>query len=244
MRIESIGFNLFIPKMNNIRQYYNEIEQNLKEYFVTPFTLVPIPDDAPEEIPRIIAKSKNGHSELQISLINVQLNIGFDDNLNFNSDINKCFSYTQERINRIVDTLGKYSNDVFLFSGITTRIIKDNQNPIKFLNDKFLNVKSNVDLYSISNKFTYLLEDKYFLNFNIYNLRTFEGIINEHNIKPEINEISNNLCIEIDMNDKYGFNHNREHLCTRNTIEHIINMIKNNINNNIDMILNNKELVL
>ena len=243
MKIDNIRFNLFIPKLNNIRSLYNFIENELKEYFFAPFNILPIPDDAPEEIPRIIAKSKNGHSELSISLVNIQMTIQFDEN--FNTDIEKCFSYILERINKVVDTFGKYSNETFLFSGITSRIIIDDvEEPIEFLTKNCIKLKINKDMYNASAKFAYLLEDKYFVNYNIYNLRKFEGILNQASIKPSIRELSNNLAIEIDVNDKYGYNHNEGHLCTKETIINIIDIIKKNISSNINNILEGRELML
>lgn len=243
MKIDNIGFNLFIPKLNNIRQLYMEIENGLKEYFFAPFTILPIPEDVAEEVPRIVAKSKNGHSELVVSLINVQLTIQFDDN--FNKDIEMCFDYILQRINKVIEVFGKYSNDTFLFSGITARIILDDiDDPIEFLNNNCLKVKSSEKMYNASTKFAFLIEDKYFVNFNIYNLRTFEGIVNEGAIKPNVNELSNKLAIEMDINDKFGYNHNDDHICTKTTINHIIDITKRNIYNNTDNILKGKELIL
>lgn len=243
MKIDNIGFNLFIPKLNNIRNLYIEIENGLKEYFFAPFTILPIPEDVAEEVPRLVAKSKNGHSELLVSLINVQLTVEFDDNFNKNTE--KCFEYILERINKITEVFGKYSNETFLFSGITARIILDDiDDPIDFLNNNCIKVKGNERMYNASTKFAYLIEDKYFVNFNIYNLRTFEGIVNEGAIKPNVNELSNKLAIEIDINDKFGYNHNNDYICTKSTINYIIDIIKKNIYNNTNNILNGKELIL
>lgn len=243
VKMESIGFNLFMPKLSDIRKKSITIEERLKEHFFTPFSILPIPDEAPEDIPRIIAKSKNGHSDISISLINAKLHINFDDN--FNTDIEKCFVYIKEKIDKLVDIFGEYSSGKFIFSGITSRVVIDcEHSPIDFLNSKFLNVKSDIIPYNISNKFTYLLEDTYYLNFNIYNLRTFEATFSEVKLKPDIKESGHYLTIEIDMNDKHGYNHNVDYLCTKQSIYHIINSVKYNINTNINNILEGRNLVL
>ncbi|GAA0864566.1 hypothetical protein [Paraclostridium tenue] len=243
MKIDNIGFNLYMPKVDNIRRFAYDIEQELKEYFITPFNIIPIPDDAPEEIPRIIAKSQNGHSELSISSININLNIEFDDI--YNRDIDRCFDYIKERISKLIDVFSKYSDGKFLFSGIISRVIIDDiEDPIGFLSNNFLNVKSNNKLYNMSEKMAYLLDDTYYLNFNIYNIRTFEGVISENKVKPDVKEISHYMSIDIDMNDKYGYNHNEDHICTKDTIDHIIKSIKYNINQNINNIIEKKELIL
>ena len=45
---------------------------------MSPFNLMPIPNEAPPEFPRITATSKNGHSQLMVSGNNVQVTTMFD----------------------------------------------------------------------------------------------------------------------------------------------------------------------
>lgn len=243
MKIESMGFNLYVPKITSIMQVAAEIERELGDCFLTPFTTVSIPSDAPEEIPRMIARSHNGHSELTVSLINVSLNVNFDDI--FNKDIEKCFEYMNNRIDKLVEIFSKYSEGKFIFSGITSRIILDKINtPMEFLSKNFVNVKSIIKPYNMSEKITYLIEDKYFLNFNVYNLRTFEGLMHENSVKPEVKEVSHYIAIDIDINDKYGYNHNDEHISTKETIKYIIEKMKYNIDKNVNNILEGRNLEL
>ena len=49
----------------------------MKEHF-NEATVLPIPDDAPLEIPRIIIKSLNEHSQLNISPIATTLQINYN----------------------------------------------------------------------------------------------------------------------------------------------------------------------
>lgn len=239
MKIDNIGFNLYMPKIDNLRLKSQEIEKKLIEYF-EPFSILPIPEDAPEEIPRMIAKSYKHHSELVISLINVQLNINFDDKFGFD----ESFDYAKTRVDAIVDIFSEFSQGNFIFAGVTARVIIEEEEPIDFLEKNFLNVKSSIRPYNMSEKIAYLLEDKYFLNFNIYNLRTFEGVFLGNKIKPEVKETSHVLAVEVDMNDKYGFNHNEDHTCKKETIQYTLDKIKNYTRINIEKMLSGGDLIL
>lgn len=243
MLVDSLSFNLFIPKINNIRGSIERFEDALKEDFATPFTILPIPDDAPEEIPRIIAKSRNGHSELSISLINANLKINYDNN--FNRSYEMCFEYIKGKIDILLDVFSEIVDDKYIFAGMLGRIIVDNiTEPIEFLESKFCNINANIKPYNFSEKITYILDDIYFLNFNIYNLRTYEGIVSEQSMKPDVNQTSHNIAIDIDINDKYGYNHNKTYVSSRKSIENIIEIAKRNIIMNINNILNEGELKL
>ena len=67
MIIDNICFSLSFERIENFRQKIFDIEKKLGNHFITPLNVLPIPDDAPPEIPRIIARSKQNHTELIVS---------------------------------------------------------------------------------------------------------------------------------------------------------------------------------
>ena len=85
-----------------------DIEDQLKDYFHQ-VTLIPVPDDAPEEIPRISTTSHNGHSQLNISLSNTQLFTNYDEA--FEGKWENCLEYVENRVNTLYSILGKYTNE-------------------------------------------------------------------------------------------------------------------------------------
>ena len=91
MIIDNICFSLSFERIQNFRQQILDIEKKLGDHFITPLNILPIPDDAPPEIPRIIARSKQNHTELIVSSNNLQISTKFDDN--YNKKIDKCFEY-------------------------------------------------------------------------------------------------------------------------------------------------------
>lgn len=243
MYIDTMSFVLFFPKIEKIRQKSTELEESLKKYFLSPFTLLPIPEDVPPEIPRIIAESPNGHSRFTMSLINLQLDINFDDM--YNEEIGLCFDYLEDRVELINDVIKECCNNIFLFAGVSARVILNNDipNTMEFLSEKFVGIKSRIEPYNINNKVAYVLEDAYYLNFNIANMRVYEDNHPATRIKPKLTQVSNQVSVEIDINDKYGYNHNQEYQCTEDSINYIIKLSKEFIQNELcNVLLKGEEL--
>ncbi|MDU6358477.1 MAG: hypothetical protein E6590_00755 [Clostridiales bacterium] len=243
MYIDNMTFVLFFPKMEKVRARALELESALEEYFEAPFTILPIPEDAPPEIPRIIAKSHNGHSQLTVSLINLQLEMNFDDS--YNEEISTCFDYLKTRVEVLKGVMSKFCDQSFLFSGISARVIlnKDVEDTMSFLKNKFVGIESTIEPYNVTNKVAYVLEDAYYLNLTIANVRTYEGKVGEGITKPEIREISNHVAVEVDVNDKFGYNHNKEHRCTNDSISFINNTVEQFIKHELCKVLLKGEIM-
>ena len=241
MIIDNICFSLSFERIQNFRQQILDIEKKLGDHFITPLNILPIPDDAPPEIPRIIARSKQNHTELIVSSNHLQISTKFDDN--YNKKIDKCFEYMVNIINTTINSFSFFLDDKFLCAGIVSRIISTQEDPMKFLEEKFINIKSNKEPFNFTEKVVYVIDDKYYVNFQIFNLRTYEGKVNANN-RPILSQSKHNLCIEIDINDKYGFNNDEKHICNENTIIDITNKAKQSININIEKILKGECLEL
>lgn len=243
MKIERITYNLFYPKIEDIRREFLSIEEQLKEHFVLPFNLLPLPNDAPVEIPRITAKSKHNHSELQMSLVNTKLLVSFDEN--YSTDIEKCLNYLKERIYKVTDVLSKFSDGKFLFSGITTNIIFEKDNPINLLTEHFSKLNSNIEPYNVSNKYTYLKDNIYFINITIENLRKYQNVLtNNLSYKPTIKELSHNLLLTLDLNDKYAYNHNNDYFTNEESIHKLLAFTEKFLKEKAVDIVEGKELEL
>jgi len=133
--VKTARYNMFFPKVANLRRKAFEIEDQLSPYF-NAVTLVPVPDEAPEEIPRISTSSHHGHSSLNISLTNAQIATNYDEK--FENDWPSCLSYLKERVNQISNVLSKYINGQYLFSGLTIElIVNGHDNPIELIKNNF-----------------------------------------------------------------------------------------------------------
>lgn len=193
MLVSNIKFTLFIPnlklsKIENRRTVEDVLIQKGDNYF---FNFFALPESAPLDIPRMIGQTQNGHSQLQIANNNIILTINFDEK--YNTDIEKCFNYSFNKINNIIEVVKKLSTDVN-FIGIVIQYIDDKQNPLKFLQQHFVPIKCKQPLCSVSNTFAVISKNKYYINISHSNI----DIPN----KPAL------LGIVIDINNRYYFNNN------------------------------------
>ena len=78
MIIQSCAFTIHFPHNTKIREHLFELEKHFTD-FQKPFTLVPLPPDAPMEIPRIVAATEHGHSQLTICGNSAQLVTNFEN---------------------------------------------------------------------------------------------------------------------------------------------------------------------
>lgn len=226
MIIQNATYSIIYPKANNIRRDLFNLEDELEGIFVKPFALLPIPDEAPEEIPRIQATSKYGHSNLSVSLNTAQITVNFDENYAKNKD--KCLEYITNRIYKIFNAIKTKVSDKCLFSGLTLNILFDDlkdENPIDIITNNLYKAKSDLKPYDINNKVTYVISEKYYINITCFNVRTYSGISNmEVNSLVNMKENSHILGVTLDINDRYAFNYKNGYETTASEIENIINI--------------------
>lgn len=244
MIIESATYSVIYSKANDIRRKIFTLEERLDDIFAKPFALMPIPDEAPEEIPRIQANSKLGHSNLAISLNSAQFSINFDEQ--FNRDKDKCLNYIKERIFKIYNALSSEIIDECLFSGLTLNILfdeLDGEDPINLISKNLYNVKSNLSPFDINSKVTYTILDKYYINVTCFNVRNYTG-----DFSTQIGPLSNMrldshiIGITLDINDRYAFNYNNLYRSKEDEINKIIEISDSILGNNLEQYI--KEGVL
>lgn len=236
MLIRNTRFNLVFPKVDHLRRKAFEIEERLAHYF-SPITLVPIPDEAPEEIPRISTSSHNGHSNLNISLNNAQLFTSYDEK--YQDNWKECLDYLVERVNEVSGVIDSYVEGNFLFSGLTTEIVINvGEDPINLIKSQFLNLKSNVEPHDINYKITFVIEEKYYVNITINNLRVYEGLVGDGPIQlSSLKEKEHTLGLTIDINDRYAHNFNPKHTSSIHEIKKIFDLTDKVISQSISKIL-------
>lgn len=243
MLIKNTRFNLVYPRINNLRRKAFEIEDKLQGYF-HPLTLIPVPDEAPEEIPRMSTTSKNGHTQLNISLSNAQLVTEYSQD--FENDWEKCLSYIEERIDSLFLVLKEYSRNEYSFSGLTTEIIFDSQeieDPISILKEKFFNLEVNQSIFELEQKLTFIVNEVYYLNITFKNLRIYDDI---HYQTPGMlkNESAHYLLCILDINDRHGFNSKENYHSNSDNSREVVRITKEMLNGKLKEIIEKGELNL
>lgn len=226
MIIQNATYNIIYPQSKNIRKDIFSLEENLKGLFLEPFSLIPVPEDAPPEIPRIQATSESGHSTLNISGNSAQISANYDSNYNKNIDL--CLGYLSKRALKTFEGIKGSTNNEYLFSGLTVNIIFDELNdkdPINLIKSNFFNIKSEIKPFDINNKVTYILDDKYYLNITCSNIRSYEGLmLSELNTLANAKEVGHFIGVTLDINDRYAFNYKNGYRSNINELEKIINI--------------------
>jgi len=227
MIITNTNFTVNFSPINEIKKVFIN-NANLSEYFNEP-TILPIPDNAPDEVPRIICQSINNHSNLSITKTALSLNTMYDEE--FQNKWPSCRSYLSEKIEVVLDLLNCMDCN-FKFSGLVTQVMYDptTNDSTQELFNKFSKVKTSENVYDYNQKLTMVKDDRYFINLSISNIRLFNG---GDQLTPGFleKETGNKICIIIDVNDRYEFNYNPQFISNSNNINNLLELTDNCISN-------------
>jgi hypothetical protein len=198
-----------------IKEQQQLIQETLSSYFPpASYSTIGLPVNAeiPAEIPRILAMSKFGHSSLQIAESEIRLNTQFDTE--FQEDLDTCWLYFKERIDKINELTKSISKDHILFAGIVAQFIDEDVNmPAKFIRKKYFNDTIGADVYDLLARMTYVISDQYYLNILVNNLRADNDRDKEA------------LGISVDINNRYLMN-------TAKEIKHVDNEVLDGLQRN------------
>lgn len=187
---DSMQFNIVFSPVEDFRGKINEIERVLSDFFPNSFSVLPIPDNAPPEIPRMLAVSPKQHSNIRISANAVQLVVQFDED--FRNDMDKCYGYTEERVKRILKLVLSLSKEVRFIGLLGQCVDKQIEEPIQFIKDKFFKIETRENIFDLSTKFTCVADDNYYVNLELFNLR--------YDVSTDV------MGISLDINDRYRDN--------------------------------------
>lgn len=238
MRIESSSLNVFFPQIQDIRRQLFTFEDAF-DSFQKPFTLTPLPDNAPPEIPRICAVSKNQHSQLNITTQNIQISTIYEDNYAY--DLEKCFAYISNKISQIEKGVENTIVNNVLFSGLTVKVVyREGDDPVHSLAERFARVNSNMELMDLSSRLTYTLDNRYYINVTVENARKYSGIQNGLSIAG-LKQESESIIVTADINDRYAFNKDENYRSSIGELETIKSITKNILINNVAALIDKGE---
>lgn len=227
MIVKSCTFSVYYPKNNKVREQLFNIEHGL-DGFQKPFTLVPLPEGAPEELPRIIAISKSLHSRLVFSGINAQIETNFDEN--YNHDIDKCLEYMNKKSKEIIKSISIINGDnnmsQLLFSGLTVNISYGNEdingkdNPSQYIYGNFLKCRTSLPLSEAQFKLVFTVENRFYINLMLQNVHEV-SVENTLNPAANLQNDKESLLLTLDVNDRYAHNYQSGYYSSVKTIDDI-----------------------
>lgn len=210
----SVAYN----RIEQIKKVYYTNVDILKEYF-NEATVLPVPEDAPDEIPRIIVKTLHEHAQLNISPVAATFEVHYNEG--FEKDWESCEKYIRERMNKVFEFLNLFTYNQYSYVGVVSSVLYDevSSNGTRKLADKLLNAANIKNIYDLNIKYTFVESEKYFVNILLQNARLLKsGLeINKAGSLSIKNQIAETIGAIIDINDRYGFN-NVEGYCSNDAV--------------------------
>ncbi len=230
MRFTNTEINVFYNNIENMRRKSIEIEDMLARDFVTPFTIVPVPDEAPPEIPRLVGKTKEGHTEIQISKIATKLIIRYDND--YSVDWKKCENYATDKINLVYNVLDPFVNYDYKFVGIINNIMIQEENPKKFIAEKFIKTDDIERIEELNTRVAFIKDKKFYTNLQISSIKADIGDKSKNQSKL-IEAINFNL----DVNDRFRSNFIKDYKSSKDIALEALSISTGIISSKIEEIL-------
>ena len=228
---------LFEPILQ-IRKSIFDIEEALQGDFLPP-NLIQIPDDAPNEIPRIEMRSKNGHSLLQISQIRLDFVTNYDEE--YQHDFSKCFKYIQSKSKLIEKAVEVIKPDIAI-----TALSFTVQHPIKvgdevdndvfvtdFSQDTFKDCMTEKDIIDFKINTTARIDDDLFMVTTLNNYRRFTvngALHTPYPVTATLNKADSGVEYDLEVNDKNRLSSNRGRSLGLTQVGKFLDIISNKIN--------------
>lgn len=242
MLIQGTSISVTYKKIEGIKRAYYNNEEILKDYF-NEATVLPIPDDAPTEIPRIIVKTLHEHAQLNISPVATTFEIHYNDG--FERNWGACADYIQKRMKKVFEFLNILTNNDYEYIGVVCNVIFDKiQNDgARVLSLNLLNTKNIKDIYDVNIRYTFVESDSIFVNIMLENARMFKPDIDTEQPGALVaeNQTAESIGAIIDVNDRYGFNSNLEYKSDSSKLQVILDSMTNIINNKLENLIEKGE---
>ena len=242
MIIQKTAVSVVYKRIDGIKKIYYNNENILKEYF-NEATVLPVPDDAPVEIPRIILKTLHEHSQLSIALNAATFEVKFDSG--FEKNWSNCAKYIDERMEKVFEFLNLLTNNCYEYIGVVSSIIYDEieQEGAKKIVSTLVNANKIRDIYDVNLKLTFIEDNEFFTNIMLQNARRFKpGVrIDEAGSLNDTNQIAESIGAVIDINDRYGFNYKPNYHSDSSVMRKLLESMGNVINNKLSILIEKGE---
>ncbi|MCU6724517.1 Uncharacterised protein [uncultured Clostridium sp.] len=241
MKIENSAVNITFARCENIKRQYILNEDILKNNF-NEANILPIPDEAPVEIPRIIIKTKGEHSQLSIAPEAASFQTIYTDLFKENWDL--CEEYVKNRIEDVFKLIDTFKSEKYKYIGIVTNLMWDEVevegNKVLFEN---LFAHCPVDnLDDLVVKYTYIENEKYYVNITLQSVRVYENEeTNEAGCYMDEKLKTHTIGITLDVNDRYMFNRQKDYCSDKHRFEELLGITTMIINEKLKTLVEKGE---
>lgn len=242
MLIQGTSITVTYKKIEGIKKVYYNNEEILRSFF-NEATVLPVPDDAPVEIPRIIIKTLNEHAQLNISPVATTFEVHYDAGFERNWDA--CAKYLIERMSKVFEFLNILTDNAYEYVGLVSNILYDEvaQNGAEKIASSLLNSNGINNIYDINIKYTFVENDNIFVNIMLQNARLFkEGVDASTAGSLRMSEqVAESIGAIIDINDRYGFNTDVNYKSNSNMLNELVKSMGNVISNRLGTLIEKGE---
>lgn len=235
MIIKQTNLNLVYPRISLNNEHINNFEDVSNEYFLPP-TILQISEQVHDEVPRIIAQTKNGHSMLNIALSVASFTTDYNDD--FVSNWDKCEKYLKLRCSNVYNIINHMINSNNTFVGLVTNVEIDDldEKGVEVLKKSLCaeEAKKMGDIYDLSCKLTYVYKNQYFINITLQNLREFSIQQYSNGRTCITKELKHTVFVSIDVNDRYAANNDSTYKSEKTAFDEILKITSDIINNKIE----------
>lgn len=232
LKCTGMQFNVFFDPVMDIRDVAIRLEGEFKNIISAGLTFLPEGGGiVPLDEPRVLGTDVDGkyHISLSPAVAHIE-QIKVDTETDFLELIedfkSKCFDF--------YSTVSKITNEI-VFCGITMRVeFSPEDDVLEYMKRNFVKINSSNQLYDLGVKYTFVEQDKYYVNLTISNLR-------DRTLKLT------GIGLEIDINDRYRANvHNSGQLTydrysASDVLEALTSIAKDIVNNKVENLLKNGE---
>lgn len=224
MIIQNSAVNIMFPWCENIKKKYILNEKILNKDF-NEASILPIPDDAPTEIPRIIIKTKGEHSQLSIAPEAVNFQTVYTDS--FIKDWKSCEAYIKARIEAVYRLTDIFTSKKYNYTGIVTNLIWDDisENGNKILYENLLKNIPADNLDDLLVKYTYVEDNRYYVNITLQSVKIYDDSAdNKAGNFADDKCKAHTIGITLDINDRYMFNKYKEYCSTKKDFDSLLEL--------------------
>lgn len=242
MLIKGAAVTVIYNKINEIKKAYYNNTSIFKELYYDATTLA-VPDEAPLELPRFIIKTRDNQADLSVTPVGATFSLRCDEVLD--KDWIQCEKYLNKHMAPVFDFLNIFTNDEYNYIGAVAVVLYDDikDNVTEKISDKLLKTTNFKQPYDIGIKYTFVEEDKYFVNIKLQNDRLFKTGL-DNTIAGDFsreNQISETLGIVVDVNDRFGFFNNVNYKSNHQNLQFVLRKVANILNNKITCLVEKGE---
>ena len=219
----STQYSILYHRLAEIRRKVVSCEGMLREEFL-PYHILPIPDDAPPEIPRVAMKTQFEHSVLQISLTGATLQTMYDDA--YCKDWVLCRSYLKHRAQLTYSVIQRLMPKKVHMQGFVAQIILDeiDSDPVVFLRKNIQSLSDSASVRDIGYSACIVHRDRFFVNAHISNARiASESVPFGSPVRDA--DCTNQVLFNVEVNDNYSFNETPDYSSTEDTTDELLSVL-------------------